>query len=94
MIERKKTEVFPPHIKPVRVGVYEVALTKRSFNDRAAQGWDLWFAYWDGNSWGYMASNPHMAARPANACSLGGQHKWWRGLEQHPNDHSGREAAP
>lgn len=73
----KKTKWFPAHIKPVHIGVYNVwwyTNVKSEF-----------FAYWDGNCWGFMYASKEFAVfrykenkndRHAALC--------WRGLAKKP----------
>jgi len=69
---------YPPHIKPVRVGVYETRLP----------GWnEVWggssfkcFKHWDGEFWGYASETIDEAQIYADQQSIS-QHNYWRGLK-------------
>jgi hypothetical protein len=62
----KYTPWFPPEIKPVHVGVYQV------FND-------FTYAYWGGKRWGYVELSVKQAVASKNT-KFASQYKTWRGL--------------
>ena len=66
----KLTPWYPPHIKPVRVGVYET-LRKGCFQ------------YWNGEWWGYWSSTKKDAFGLNGGKSVF-QHPRWRGLAHPP----------
>jgi hypothetical protein len=64
------TDWFPPKIKPVHIGVYEVSLGKL---------YSPTYAYWNGELWGWT----ELSVASAVACRTPRgaiQHKTWRGL--------------
>ena len=67
----KMTDWFPPHIKPVREGVYEIKLT-------AVRGYHRMYATWNGLKWSrashYASGGWHEKFRGAD------QDKYWRGF--------------
>lgn len=71
MTQPKLTEWFPPEVKPVRVGVYEVAYPP-----------GRWFRKWDGTRWMCGADTPEIAversAIPVETTFP------WRGLAEEP----------
>jgi len=70
MADAKLTGWFPPEVKPVHRGVYEV------FDEGS-------YAYWSGKLWGWTVLSVASAAacRTPRGAS---QHKTWRGLAQQP----------
>jgi hypothetical protein len=60
------TDWFPPDVKPVLVGLYEVAYVVPESRPRMAR--------WDGNQWLFAASRVHGAGRPRLVQDL-----YWRG---------------
>lgn len=66
-----KTAWFPPHIKPVRVGVYE---TRGGF----AGPW-VKFQRWTGRYWCCYAPNAHAASKERLQSGLR-MYPQWRGL--------------
>lgn len=63
------TDWFPPHIKPVHVGVYPI-------------GWG--YAYWNGKRWGSSCSTPELAQKHSYY-RYAVQDKHWRGLNFNPD---------
>lgn len=73
------TKWFPPDIKPVHVGVYNV----NNVNPKDPAAMCHLYAYWDGKRWGisefspedaYFYKDDHFVNSQAN------QNKYWRGL--------------
>lgn len=62
------TPWYPPHIKPVRVGVYETDSESEAYQ------------HWNGEWWGYCAHNKELAFFVRDAKS---SHRFprWRGLK-------------
>lgn len=58
------TETFPPHIKPVRKGVYKIS--------------SLLYAYWNGHWWGLQSASVS-SAYYRRGMQSGCQSKWWQG---------------
>ena len=78
---KKKAKVtgwFPPHIKPVHVGVYQV---KFNNGPRAYEG----YAFWCGG-WGSLSTTRDGAERFFISIGTDGAHqnKTWRGLAEDP----------
>lgn len=65
----KKTAWFPPHIKPVRTGLYEI---KIGITTHA-------YAYWNGKRWGFQEMRPDLAHKWKGYVSYR-QDKTWRGI--------------
>lgn len=63
----EKTEWFPNHIHPVRLGVYETTF-----------GVVKGFSYWDGSYWSAMGWDPDQAIEFSSYPGV--QNKIWRGL--------------
>lgn len=61
----KRTPWYPPHIKPVRKGLYQATVFIRSPNNTAP------YMRWDGLRW----TNPYLGGQPCQA-----QERAWRGL--------------
>jgi hypothetical protein len=75
----KTTEWFPAHVKPVRVGVYEILM--QVIEDRlGGQALEQGFCYFGGVGWAVTQSTPEDAK--ARGAILGSQHKAWRGLTE------------
>lgn len=83
---QKLTDWFPPEIKPVRVGVYQVGETE-GLSDPDG------YSYWDGFHWAQVAWIKHF---DSNAESLAVSWKdsidvwaqncaYWRGISQNSN---------
>lgn len=74
------TPPFPPHIKPVRVGVYLVGRFNAPFDpkDRAQR-----FAFWNGRRWSAYRSSVADAQRHRGIAAAY-QAKHWRGLAERP----------
>ena len=72
------TDWFPPDVKPVRVGVYEIF--------HPDYGNDLeCFAYWDGKFWGLFMPTKQGAISERYQHNCGShQFKTWRGLSKKP----------
>ena len=68
----KLTPIFPPHIKPVRVGVYKT--TVYDPEERP----DL-FSYWNGKWWGF-ACYTQKEAIDVRSMKSGYQNKSWQGV--------------
>lgn len=71
--EKKLTDWFPPWMKPVRRGVYQVRHTVKGI---VSEG----FAYWDGFMWQILRNTIKEADGPHNYISSQ-QNKSWRGLK-------------
>jgi hypothetical protein len=69
----ERTEWFPHHIKPVRVGVYEV----QNMYDRELPAL---FNHWDGERWTGSATDIDKVIVPASKYNLAFQDRVWRGL--------------
>ena len=69
----KMTDWFPPHIKPVREGVYEIKFT-------AVRSYQPMYATWNGLKWSrashYASGGWHEKFRGAD------QDKYWRGFTE------------
>jgi hypothetical protein len=69
----KMTPWFPPHIKPVRKGVYQITYAKKQ-----SPTYKVMYATWNGSEWStgsyYLDDFYHKAFDGAN------QHKFWRGF--------------
>lgn len=77
------TEWFPPHIKPVHIGVYQACMevcTDRFGSSHVEYG----FARWDGQRWGLMQDDIKTAAERIHF-QAASQAKVWRGLNKEPN---------
>lgn len=66
------TPWYPPHIKPVRVGVYETRVIFMSEGEN--------YQYWDGTQWGYCAHRPEYCTNFPSEL----QNRCWRGLAHPP----------
>lgn len=66
---RKLTPWYPPHVKPVRVGLYQATVFER------APTHDAPYMYWDGKQW----MNPYNDGMRCMA-----QDRAWRGLARRP----------
>ncbi|WP_321853144.1 hypothetical protein [Burkholderia cenocepacia] len=74
------TEWFPPHIKPIHVGVYSACMevvTDRFGTSHLEYG----FARWDGHRWGAMCSDIRSAEELLRRHAAS-QAKSWRGLKE------------
>jgi len=69
------TDWFPPHVKPVRVGVYEIRLGICKYE---------WYSYWDGSRWCYTCINVNDAFNSREAKTTLPQKQHWRGLAEKP----------
>jgi hypothetical protein len=71
----KMTPWFPPHIKPVHEGVYQITYTKKQSAAHAAM-----YATWNGSEWSIgsykLDDFYHKAFNGAN------QHKYWCGFTE------------
>lgn len=69
----KMTDWFPPHIKPVNVGVYEIKFA-------AVRGYHRMYSTWNGLKWScaspFASGDWHKKFRDA------GQNKYWRGFTE------------
>ena len=74
--EDQFTAWFPPHIKPVHVGVYPTQ-------------WG--YAYWNGKQWGFGRKTPDLARRFPDYRRKS-QNKRWRGLNFNPASTEGAPA--
>ena len=70
----KMTKWFPPHIKPVRKGVYEVKFTPKGLYE------SYFYAMWNGKRWSRVATYDEMARFHQNFDAL--QNKYWRGFKE------------
>ena len=70
----KMTKWFPPHIKPVREGVYEVKFSNVPLGKR------LMYARWNGKEWSNFAYKKHDDS--LNDCVSAVQKKHWRGFTE------------
>jgi len=69
----KMTQWFPPHIKPVHRGLYEIKYSERGLYESY-----MW-AFWDGKKWSsaaYKKSEDFHKQFDAN------QDKYWRGFKE------------
>ena len=73
MTKPKLTEWFPPEVKPVRVGVYEV--------DHPP---GRWFRKWDGKTWLCGSKAPQRAAKNTLQLDHPSDRRSWRGLAEEP----------
>ena len=69
------TPWYPPHIKPVRVGVYET-------NTRIGR-----YQHWNGKFWGLFDPDAELAA-DSHDCRSFYQSPSWRGLAYPPQSHN------
>ena len=70
------TEWFPGHIKPVRVGVYQLESGSRN---------EIGYQLWDGKGWGFWCRSPAEAERDAGQYAADDfQNDRWRGLASDP----------
>ena len=74
-MSKQMTDWFPAHIKPVRVGVYEVKT--KDWNSLTPT-----YALWDGYCWGYFIGSVKSAilSHPGKAEAV--QNKQWRGFTE------------
>ena len=70
----KLTEIFPPHVKPKRFGVYQIEQMFIFFNCVG----DRLYALWDGINWHKPNLTPNDALK--NNELANDQNKFWRGL--------------
>jgi len=73
----KMTNWFPPHIKPVRKGIYQIKYTKKQNPAYRAM-----YATWDGTHWStgsYNLWDEYHKQFYAN------QKKFWRGFTEEPS---------
>ena len=70
----KMTPWFPPHIKPVHKGVYEVKFTPKGLHE------SYWYAAWNGKRWSRVARYEEMARFHSNFDAS--QNKYWRGFRK------------
>ena len=75
-VSDKLTPWYPPHIKPVRKGVYETHVPAWGYNVGL-------FSYWDGSRWGFLEDSPEDAYKHRKP-TWGNQFKSWRGLARPP----------
>lgn len=68
-MSKKMTPWFPPHIKPVHVGVYPV-----KFGDDG----DICYAAWNGNKWSWFELSPR--GQRFRNFQFTNQNKYWRGF--------------
>jgi len=66
----KVTEWFPPYVKPVRAGVYQI----RFAGERRPSG----YCRWDGLVWRFTEPDVKTASK---ATRIGIQEKTWRGVQ-------------
>lgn len=67
------TEWYPAHIKPVRVGMYEV-------KQKGIVALVPTYAYWNGGHWGFYRSDFRFAGLYSADKSEANQEKEWRGF--------------
>jgi hypothetical protein len=73
------TSWFPPDVPPVRVGVYEVNDAECLFPE------DKWYAYWDGNKFGWRdCTGPDAAFSARGNGTFLPERTVWRGLARKP----------
>lgn len=70
----RKTPWFPPHVHPVRPGVYETKSPSLG-NDPG------WYSYWNGKQWGSASPFPDYAYGLRKSRSPW-QNRAWRGLKE------------
>ena len=75
----KLTDWFPPGVKPVRVGVYQVCEHWWLAREWHSHG----YQHWDGQRWGIFNPTPDAAAAEADLASEY-QINFWRGLAEQP----------
>ena len=75
-----KTEWYPPEVKPVHSGVYEISYSPKSSN-KALHG----FAHFDGELWGWKQETAERAEKFPVRRVDNIQNKHWRGLKA-PHD--------
>ena len=76
----KKTDWFPPNIKPVHIGVYETQF-KLPAEKWAKEEENKGYSYWNGKEWSNQRLNPEKARRYND--SYGAiQKKKWRGFTE------------
>jgi len=71
----KMTPWFPPHIKPVRKGVYQIKYTKKQNPAYSAM-----YATWDGTHWSTGSYNLDDAYH--QQFYVANQKKFWRGFTE------------
>ena len=71
---KQMTPWFPPHIKPVRKGVYEVKFTPKGLYE------SYFYAMWNGKRWSRVATYEEMKRFHSNFDAL--QNKYWRGFKE------------
>lgn len=71
------TDWFPPDVKPVRSGVYQI---RDGIMDE-----DTWYSFWDGRSWGYATcKGANTAFDERFSVTDLPQNQHWRGLSKKP----------
>ena len=69
------TDWFPPDVKPVHVGVYEIKLSEYNFEV---------YSYWDGSRWCFACINVDDAFSLKHRETKLFQKRYWRGLAKKP----------
>ena len=70
----KMTDWFPPHIKPVREGVYEVSFASRQKTDAPM------YATWNGSRWSCWSNGKNDVYHTRFLEAV--QDKYWRGFTE------------
>lgn len=70
------TEWYPPHIKPIRRGVYLTMVKPNAVHDRG-----FWFQYWTGTYW-QIRSDTITGSYALKAYRSGYQDVYWKGIEK------------
>ena len=74
----KLTSWFPANVKPVHIGVYEIAY--HLFEDE----WSNGFSYWNGKKWANSCCSIRSAYENRTWFEGAIQEKKWRGLAEQP----------
>lgn len=72
----KMTDWFSPHIKPARIGVYEIKFTSMNLNDSDYP----WYATWNGLRWSSASYKKNDDFHKQFSSSI--QEKYWRGFTE------------
>lgn len=73
-----KTNWYPPHIKPTRVGVYQIK--DGMFDD------DDWYSFWDGLKWCYTTRSVDAAFNERMCKTELRQEQHWRGVTEQTSE--------
>ena len=76
MTKQTLTPWFPPDIKPVREGVYEIHSPDFS---------GIWYSFWDNKNWGWVSRDKEFAVkRYISDPDVRHDAHTWRGLTEQP----------